>query len=56
VQDVNDGGGHCHIVFTVKLRDKKIRKTNFFMVLGGPQSTNKHNNQQNTRGSDGGWI
>jgi hypothetical protein len=26
------------------------------MVLGGPQSRNKHNNQPNTCRSDGGWI
>ena len=26
------------------------------MVLCGPQLTNKHNNQPNTCGSDGGWI
>jgi hypothetical protein len=56
VQDVDDGGGRCRIVSTVELRGKKIRKTKFVVVLGGPQSTNKHNNQPNTRGSDGGWI
>ena len=56
MQDVNNGGGRCRIVSTVELRGKKVRKTNFVVVLGGPQLTNKHNNQPNKRGSDGGWI
>ncbi len=56
MQDVDDEGGCCHIVSTVELRGNKKRKTKFVVVLGGPQSTNKHNNQPNTRGSDGGWI
>ncbi len=56
MQDVDDEGGRCRIVSTVELRGKKIRKIKFVVVLGGPQSTNKHNNQPNTRGSNGGWI
>ncbi len=40
----------------IKIGGKKIRKTKFVVVLGGPQSTNTHNNQPNTHGSDGGWI
>ncbi len=56
MQDVDNEGGRCRIVSTVELRGKKIRKTKFVVVLGGPQSTNKHNNQPNTRGSDGEWI
>jgi hypothetical protein len=53
VQDVNDGGGRCCIVSTVELRGKKTRKTNFVVVLGGPQSTNKHNNQPMGATGDG---
>ncbi len=56
MQDVDDEGGCCRIISTVELRGKKIRKTKFVVVLGGPQSTNKHNNQPNTCGSNGGWI
>ena len=55
-QDIDDGGGRCCIVSTVELRGQKKGNTNFVLVLGGPQSTNKHNNQLNTRGSDEGWI
>ncbi len=40
----------------IKIGGKKIRKTKFVVVLGGPQSTNKHNNQPNTHGSNGGRI
>ena len=47
VQDVNDGGGRCRIVSTVKLRGKKIRKTNFVVVLGGPQSNRLINTTTN---------
>ena len=56
MQDVDHGGGCCRIVSTVELRGEKIRKTKFVMVLGGRQSRNKHNNQPNTRRSNGGWI